>query len=161
ICRQRHRTIAAPPRPAWRAVAGAASDLGCATCRTMTARPPRPCRRSRGGRHGRSSGRRRTMPRSSCRLVDPQDHGSLEDIALHPQLGVLTLEATHISRIDPGALGLLATGEAILLHPVPQRAGPDAEVPGHLNNRLAGLADDRHRPGAELRVVLPPYLWHG
>ena len=26
------------------------------------------------------------------RLLDPQDHGSLEDITLHPQLGVLTLE---------------------------------------------------------------------
>src|SRR4051794_7979969 len=115
----------------------------------------------RGGRRARSSGRRRTMPRSSRRLVNPQDHGSLEDITLHPQLGVLTLEAAHIGQVDPRVLGPLAPGEPVLLHPVAQRAGAETKVPGHLNNRLAGLADDRHRPSAELGVVLPPYLWHG
>src|SRR5262245_55676529 len=101
------------------------------------------------------------MPRSSRRLVNPQDHRSLEDITLHPQLSNLTLEAAHVSGIDPGALGLLAPGEAVLLHPVPQRGGADAELPGNLNDRLAGLSNDRHCPFAELRVVLPPHLWHG
>ena len=40
------------------------------------------------------------MPRSPRRLFHPQDHGSLEDITLHPQLGVLPLQPTHIARYD-------------------------------------------------------------
>ena len=94
------------------------------------------------------------MPRSSRRLVDPQDHGSLEDITLHPQLGVLAFEATHIDRVDPGPVGLLATGEAVLLHPVPQRAGADAEITGDLDDRSCRLTDDRHRPFPE--QAIPP-----
>jgi hypothetical protein len=38
--------------------------------------------------------------------VNPQDHGSLEDITLHPQLSDLS-QSTHVGGIDTGALGLL------------------------------------------------------
>jgi hypothetical protein len=49
-----------------------------------------------GPHRARSSGRRRTTPRSPRRLLDPQDHGSLEHTTLHPQLGVLPFSSRRL-----------------------------------------------------------------
>src|SRR4249919_658754 len=101
------------------------------------------------------------MPRSSRRLLDPQDHGSLEDVALHPQLGVLPLELHQTSTFIGGeALGLTPL-DLVLLHPVAQRPRMDPKILSDLSDRLVGLPDDPHRPLTKLRVVLPTYLCHG
>src|SRR5215212_1625842 len=100
------------------------------------------------------------MPRSSRRLLDPQDHGALEHITLHPQLRILPLQLTQTgSFIDVQAV-LLAALDPLPIHPVAQGPRIDPEVPGHLSDRLAGLTHDPHRALTELGVVLPTCLWH-
>ena len=59
-------------------------------------------------------------------------------------------------RRRPGCGHAIAAGQPILVHPVPQGAGADPEIPGHLSDRLAGLSNDRHCPVTELGVVRPP-----
>src|SRR5215212_4707933 len=100
------------------------------------------------------------MPRSSRRLLDPQDHGALEHITLHPQLRVLPLQLTQTgSFIDVQAV-LLAALDPLPIHPVAQGPRIDPEVPGHLSDRLAGLTHDPHRALTKLGVVPPTCLWH-
>src|SRR5437667_11222886 len=100
------------------------------------------------------------MPRSSRRLLDPQDHGSLEDITLHAQLGVLPLELVQTSAlVDAQAFGLAAL-DAIPGQPVAQGPRVDVEVPGHLGDGLARLTDDPDRSLSERRVELSSSLWH-
>src|SRR5215217_1131572 len=100
------------------------------------------------------------MPRSSRRLLDPQDHGSLEDITLHPQLGDLLAQPRKLSAfVDVQADGLAAL-DPVPIHPVAQRPRVNPEIPGHLSDRLAGLTHDPHRALTELGVVLPTCLWH-
>ena len=47
------------------------------------------------------------MPRSSRRLLDPEDHRSLEDITLHGQLGDLGLELAYDLGVDLGRVEFL------------------------------------------------------
>src|SRR3954454_9166447 len=99
-------------------------------------------------------------PRSLRRLLHPQDHRSLEDIALHPQLGVLRaqpLELLDVTARQPlRALARLPRpGD-----PVAQGALVDPQAPGDLGDWLVRLLDDPDRPLAELPVVLLADLWH-
>jgi CubicO group peptidase (beta-lactamase class C family) len=101
-----------------------------------------------------------STPRSSRRLLDPQDHGSLEDITLHPQLGVLPLQVLEPGPLIDREAFLLAALDAVTVHPVAQRPRVDPKVPGHLSDRLPRLAHDPDSALTELRVVLPSCLWH-
>ena len=94
------------------------------------------------------------------RLLDPEDHGSLEHITLHAQLGVLTLELADSLGVDPVGIELLASGDLVLHHPVGEGSGMYTEILGDLSDRLTGLPDDAHGAGTEVGVVLPAFLWH-
>lgn len=83
---------------------------------------------------------------------DPQDHASLEHITLHPQLSVLTLELHQASPLVDGQAFSLAPLDAFLLHPTPQRALVDPEIPSHLSNRLLRLQPDPDSTFTELRI---------
>src|SRR3954454_4010830 len=97
-------------------------------------------------------------PRSLRRLLHPQDHGSLEDIALHPQLGVLRAQPLELLDVALGqALGALPSLPG-LGNPVAQRALVDPQVTSHLGDRLVRLLDDPDRSLTELPVVLLPDL---
>src|SRR3954453_18562300 len=90
----------------------------------------------------------------------PQDHRSLEDIALHPQLRVLRAQPLELLDVAPrqplGALaGLPGAG-----HPVAQGPLVAPQVTSHLGDRLPRLLDDPDRSLAELPVVLLARLWH-
>src|SRR5438552_1440732 len=98
------------------------------------------------------------MPRSSRRLLHPQDHGSLEDITLHPQLGVLTLELVQTSTLVGVEAFLLAALDTIPINPLAQRPRVDPQIPSHHRNRLACLTHDPDRTLTELGVVLPSLL---
>src|SRR5215207_7789666 len=99
-------------------------------------------------------------PRSLRRLLHPQDHGSLEDITLHPQLGVLCPQPLELLDVTLGQpLGALP-GLTRPRDPVPQGALVDPQVPSDLSDRLSGLLDDPDRSLTELPVVLHPLLWH-
>src|SRR5680860_1209845 len=100
------------------------------------------------------------MPRSSRRLLDPQDHGSLEDITLHAELGVLPLQLLETSALVDGQAFGLAPLDPVPIHPVAQRPRVDPQVPGNHCDRLAGLTHDPDRTLTELGVVLPSCLWH-
>src|SRR5680860_590392 len=98
--------------------------------------------------------------RSPRRLLHPQDHGALEDIALHPQLGVLAAQPLQLLDVRDGQpVGALTLG-TILGTPVPQRALVDPEIAGDLRNRFPGLPDDPHSPLTKLLVELPSFLRH-
>jgi hypothetical protein len=94
------------------------------------------------------------------RLLDPQDHRSLEDITLHPQLGVLPLELLEPCALVDAQAFLLAALDPVPVHPVAQRPRVDPQISGHLRDRLAGLTHDPDRALTELGVVLPSCLWH-
>src|SRR3990170_6294985 len=98
------------------------------------------------------------MPRSSRRLLDPQDHGSLEYITLHPQLGDVLAQLVQLGPLVDGEAFLLAPLNPLPVHPVAQGARVDPEIPGHRSDRLAGLTHDADGPLTELRVILPSYL---
>jgi hypothetical protein len=49
---------------------------------------------------------------------------------------------------------------AVLGNPVAQGARIDPEVSRDLGDRLAGIPDDADRTLPELRIELPPCLWH-
>src|SRR6266545_4517225 len=100
------------------------------------------------------------MPRSSRRLLYPQDHGSLEDITLHAQLGDVLAELVQLGAFVDAEAFLLATLDAVAIHPVAQRPRVDPEIPGHHSDRLARLTHDPDRALTELGVVLPSCLWH-
>src|SRR3954468_10416196 len=98
--------------------------------------------------------------RSLRRLLHPPDHRSLEDIALHAQLGVLRAQPFELLDVTGGqAVGALP-GLPRLGHPVAQRALVDPQVPGDLGDRLVRLLNDPDRSLAELPVVLLADLWH-
>src|SRR5215831_14387821 len=100
------------------------------------------------------------MPRSSRRLLDPQDHRSLEDITLHAQLGVLAPEPVELGPLVVAEPVLVASLDPVLVHPVAQRPGVDPEISGHLGDRLARLANNPDRSLTELRVEPSSCLWH-
>src|SRR5215213_3831141 len=101
-----------------------------------------------------------SVPRSLRRLLDPQDHGSLEDITLHPQLSYLTTQPLQLGVVVLRQARGAVTGVPSALHPVAQRALVDPEVASDLRDRLPGLLDDPNSSLTELPVVLLPYLWH-
>src|SRR5215213_3900111 len=100
------------------------------------------------------------MPRSLRRLLDPQDHGSLEDITLHPQLSDLTAQPLQLGVVILRQARRAVTGVPSALHPVAQGALVDPQVAGDLRDRLPGLLDDPNSSLTELPIVLLPYLWH-
>src|SRR3954447_16812434 len=104
--------------------------------------------------------RARAQVCSLRRLLHPPDHRSLEDIALHPQLGVLCAQPLELLDVT----GRQALGAAPRLpgpsDPVAQRALVDPQIPSHLGDRLAGFLDDPDRSLAELPVVPLADLWH-
>ena len=110
---------------------GSGRAAGCATCRTRTRSPPEADRKPRGEHRGWSSGRRYGIPRSSCRLLDPQDHRSFEHItppsATPPPLfRSRTSSARAVLSQRPVAL----LGNTLLFHPVPQRTRIEDPNPG-------------------------------
>src|SRR3954470_23048994 len=98
--------------------------------------------------------------RSLRRLLHPPDHRSLEHIALHPQLGVLRPQPLELLDVTGRQALSVLPGLPGPSDPVAQRALVDAQVPGHLGDRLPGLLDDPDRSLAELPVVPLADLWH-
>src|SRR5205807_10300513 len=95
------------------------------------------------------------------RLVHPEGHRAFEHVAPHSELGVLLTQ--------PGQLGPLVLAQPAIAalalppvpgHPVLQRARDDPQLPGHLRDRLARLADQAHRALLEVRIELPARLCH-
>src|SRR3990170_4756633 len=90
------------------------------------------------------------MPRSSRRLLDPQDHGSLEYITLHPQLVDVLAQLVQLGPLVNGEAFPLAPLNPLPVHPIAQGARVDPQIPGHLSDRLARLTHDPHSPLTEL-----------
>jgi hypothetical protein len=88
------------------------------------------------------------------RILDPQGRAALEDIAAHPQLGVLLAQP---SQLHPLVLTerALTVPPPILGAPIAQRALIDPELSGHLRDRLTGLAHQPHRTLLEVLIELP------
>src|SRR5690242_3688519 len=154
------RTRRPPRRRPPRAAAGSASACGRSTCRTRTATPPAASTSSCAAPGRRSSGQRRSGPRSLRRLLHPQDHRALEDITLHPQLGVLRAQPLELLDVTPGQPVTTLAGLPGAGHPVAQRALVDPQVPSHLGDRPPRLLDDPDRSLTELPVVPLTHLWH-
>ena len=94
------------------------------------------------------------MPRSLRRLLDPQDHGSLEDITLHLQLRVLCSQPLELLDVAPGQAFCALPSFLSLIDPIAQGARVDPKVSGDLGDRLPGLLDDPDRSLTELPVIL-------
>lgn len=108
---------------------------------------------------GRSAGRRRNEPQSLRRLLDPEDHGSLEDTTLHPQRRDLLAQLLELLTLIAGQATALAGGSR-LRYPVPERALVHPEIPGYLRDRLPGLLNDPDRSVLELLTEPLPVLCH-
>src|SRR5919107_3287603 len=126
---------------------------------TPSGSPRRPGRRRLpGGR--RPSGHRHSGSGSRCRLLlDPEGHGSFEQVTLHPQPSVLALQLPQPRLLVAGQPVLLATVDAVLPHPVAQRRVVDPKLPGDLGDRPATGANQFHRVAFELGGELAPVPW--
>src|SRR4029453_2783285 len=107
-----------------------------------------------GGDHGETGGllcieTAVAGPGGSTSLY-PEGHGSFEQITLHPQASVLTLERSQPGLLLGGQPLLLATVDAVLTYPVAQRGVVDPQLPGDRGDRSAGAADQLHRVALEL-----------
>src|SRR2546428_4615374 len=100
------------------------------------------------------------MPPSSRRLLDPQDHGSLEDITLHPQLHDIATELVKLASLIARESLSVTPRDLVLVHPVPKRPRIQIKITGDLSDRLARLPNNPNRALSKLRVVLPTYLCH-
>src|SRR3954454_15887239 len=89
----------------------------------------------------------------------PEGHRALEHIALHPQLGVLPAQPGQLRALVLAHRPVAAvTSPPCDGDPVPERALVDAQLAGHLRDRLAGLAHQPDRAGLEVLIepaVLP------
>src|SRR3954471_14689084 len=97
---------------------------------------------------------------SPRRLLHPQDHGALEHITLHPQLGVLNPQPLQLGKIIPGQAVPPGPYDLITSDPVAERALVDPKITSNLRDRPTSLVHQPHRTLAELRVELPTLLWH-
>src|SRR4051794_27519075 len=76
-----------------------------------------------------------------------------EDIALHPQLGVLRAQRIELLDVTGGQALRAVAGLPGPSDPVAQSALVDAQVPSHLGDRLPRRIDHPDRSLAELPVV--------
>src|SRR3954466_14173453 len=100
------------------------------------------------------------LPRSTRRLLDSQERGSLEDITLHPQFGDVLAELVQLGAFINGETFGLAALDAVLVHPVSQRSRVHPEISCYLRHRLTGFPDNPHRPLTKLGAVLPALRCH-
>src|SRR5665811_649840 len=98
------------------------------------------------------------MPRSSSRLLHPKDHGSLEYITLHLQLGATPTKPNQLSAVICRQALHLAPLDPVLGHPIAQSALVDPKIAGHLSNRLTCLDHNPDCSLTELRIELSSCL---
>src|SRR5437667_7038952 len=108
----------------------------------MTPTRPEPVRTPCTGHGGWPSGRRLTRPGSTRRLLHPEDHSSLEDIALHPELCHLAAQLRQLGAVVAGQPLGLTPFDPVPGNPIPQRALMNSQVTGDLGDRLPGLLHD-------------------
>src|SRR5680860_592672 len=92
------------------------------------------------------------MPRSSSRFFHPKDHGSLEYITLHLQLGATPTEANQLSAVIWRQALRFTPLDPVLGHPIAQGALVDPKIAGHLSDRFACLDHNPDRSLTELRL---------
>ena len=81
------------------------------------------------------------------RLADREGRRALENITLRRQLRVLFAQPVQLRAFALAQRTVAAgTRPALMGAPVAQRALVDAQIPGHLRDRLTGLPNDPHRP---------------
>src|SRR5680860_868058 len=99
----------------------------------------------------RPSGCRHSGSGSPCRLLlDPEGHGSFEQVPFHPQPGVVRLDLAQAGPFVAGQPLALATVDAVLLDPVAERGVVDPQLTSDLRGRLAARADQLDRITLEL-----------
>jgi len=86
------------------------------------------------------------MPQSPACFFHPKDHGSLEDITLHPQLRVLRLKMNETGPLINGEALDLAPLDPFLLHPIPQRSRVQPQIVRDASDWFARLQDNPNRP---------------
>ena len=83
------------------------------------------------------------MPRSPRCLFHPQDHGALEDIALHPHLGELALQPAHVGGVGAGTLGNWVHKDRMSRGDGPDRTRVDPAYVRRLERELAEVRMER------------------
>lgn len=101
------------------------------------------------------------------RLLHPEDHGTLEDIALHPDLAVLLAQMLDLLaqptqllafRLVQPAGSLRGRAGLGPVNPGLQCALVHTQVPRDLRRRLPGLQHDPYRAFTERRVIRPSLM---
>src|SRR4029079_11023035 len=86
----------------------------------------------------------------------PESHRSLEDITLHPQLDILPPQPVQLDALALAQRRVAVFPAASLPRaPVTQRALVDAQLPGHLRDRLPRLEHQPHRTRPKVLIELP------
>src|SRR5215469_4518953 len=95
------------------------------------------------------------------RVLNPKGPTAFEHVAPHGELGVLLTQPGQLGPLILAQRPVTLTAAApVSVHPVAQGPGVDAQIPGHLRDRLAGLPDQPHRALPEVLVELPARLSH-
>lgn len=84
-------------------------------------------------------------------------YGSLEDITLHPKLGVLHTESLELLKV---VLGHPLAALSDLHDPVTQRTLNHAEIACDLRDRPPCLVNDPNNSLTKPPAILLPLLWH-
>src|SRR3954452_17380295 len=90
----------------------------------------------------------------------PRGPRALEHITLHPQLDHLATQPFQLGPLVRIQGAVLLPGPPLPGAPVAQRALVDAQIPGHLRDRLTGINDQLHRALLEVLIELPILLAH-
>src|SRR5262249_33858837 len=86
---------------------------------------------------------------------------ALEHITFHRQLSVLLAQPGQLRPLTLAQrTAPIAAAARISVHPVAQGARVDAQIPGHLRDRLPGLPDQPDRALPEISAELPACLRH-
>src|SRR5712692_1288899 len=95
------------------------------------------------------------------RVGNPEGHAALEHITPHRQLRVLLAQPRQLRALALAQLPVPALPAApVSIDPVSQGPRVHPQVPGHLRDRLARLADQPHRALPEVPIELPACLSH-
>jgi len=87
----------------------------------------------------------------------PEGDRAFEHITLHRQLSVLLTQPRQLRALVLAQRAVPLTPPApVQHHPVTQGSLVNAQVPGHLRDRLAGLPDNPDRALPEILIELPP-----
>src|SRR5713226_5847417 len=95
------------------------------------------------------------------RVGNPEGHAALEHITPHRQLRVLLAQPRQLRALALAQLPVPALPAApVSIDPVSQGPRVHPQIPGHLRDRLARLADKPHRALPEVLIELPACLSH-